>query len=264
MCEDVARSVHIARQLGTPMPIAPADVDALLRALPERLRPAPAAPGRSGGATMTADRPPRSSRTVRSGSSPGARRCTARRRCARSRSQSRGIAEQPRRRPSGRRRARVEAGAHRRRARSAGRCLDANGDDGCLGVITWMHTFSPAKMWIHGLDELRKPLLHLHTQANESLPWSTIDMDFMNLNQAAHGDREFAHVQTRLGVVRKTVAGHITDPEVVGRVVTLGAGRASGPRRCGTCAWSASATTCATSPSPRATRSRPSTASACR
>src|SRR6478735_5619963 len=96
--------------------------------------------------------------------------------------------------------------------------LDANGDDGCLGVITWMHTFSPAKMWIHGLDELRKPMLHLHTQANEALPWSTIDMDFMNLNQAAHGDREFAHVQTRLGVARKTVAGHVSDPEVGRRV----------------------------------------------
>ena len=93
-------------------------------------------------------------------------------------------------------------------------CLDANRDDRCIGVIAWMHTFSPAKMWIQGLDELRKPLLHLHTQANESLPWSEIDMDFMNLNQAAHGDREFAHVQTRLGVARKTVAGHVSDPDV--------------------------------------------------
>jgi L-arabinose isomerase len=99
-------------------------------------------------------------------------------------------------------------------------CLDANGDDRCLGVITWMHTFSPAKMWIQGLDELRKPLLHLHTQANEALPWSTIDMDFMNLNQAAHGDREFAHVVTRLGVPRKTVAGHVDDPRVDRRVQT--------------------------------------------
>lgn len=97
-------------------------------------------------------------------------------------------------------------------------CLDANSDDRCIGVTAWMHTFSPAKMWIHGLDELRKPLLHLHTQANRGLPWSTIDMDFMNLNQAAHGDREFAHIQTRLGVVRKTVAGHVDDP-VVGRRV---------------------------------------------
>ena len=99
-------------------------------------------------------------------------------------------------------------------------CLDANSDDRCIGVIAWMHTFSPAKMWIQGLDELRKPLLHLHTQANESLPWSTIDMDFMNLNQAAHGDREFAHVQTRLGVARKTVAGHVSDPGVQGRIFT--------------------------------------------
>ena len=99
-------------------------------------------------------------------------------------------------------------------------CLDANGDDGCIGVVAWMHTFSPAKMWIQGLDELRKPLLHLHTQANESLPWSTIDMEFMNLNQAAHGDREFAHVQTRLGVARKTVAGHIRDPAVICRIIT--------------------------------------------
>ena len=143
-------------------------------------------------------------------------------------------------------------------------CLDANGDDGCIGVITWMHTFSPAKMWIHGLDELRKPLLHLHTQANESLPWSTIDMDFMNLNQAAHGDREFAHVQTRLGVVRKTVAGHVSDPTVSTRIGDVGPGAPSGAPALRSSAWSASATTCATSPSPRATRSRPSTASASR
>ncbi|KPC66479.1 arabinose isomerase, partial [Streptomyces sp. NRRL F-6602] len=75
-------------------------------------------------------------------------------------------------------------------------CLDAEADDTCAGLIAWMHTFSPAKMWISGLDALRKPLLHLHTQANQALPWATIDMDFMNLNQAAHGDREFGHVQT--------------------------------------------------------------------
>ena len=72
-----------------------------------------------------------------------------------------------------------------------------------------MHTFSPAKMWIAGLDLLRKPLLHLHTQANVELPWSSIDMDFMNLNQAAHGDREFGYIQSRIGVARKTVAGHV-------------------------------------------------------
>ncbi|MFD9125450.1 L-arabinose isomerase [Kitasatospora sp. NPDC059571] len=97
-------------------------------------------------------------------------------------------------------------------------CLDANADDTCIGLITWMHTFSPAKMWIAGLDALRKPLLHLHTQANTRLPWSTIDMDFMNLNQAAHGDREFGHIQSRLGIARKTVAGHATDPATVHRI----------------------------------------------
>ncbi|GAB7042934.1 MULTISPECIES: L-arabinose isomerase [Catenuloplanes] len=96
--------------------------------------------------------------------------------------------------------------------------LDANADRNCIGVIAWMHTFSPAKMWITGLDTLRKPLLHLHTQHNVSLPWSTIDMDFMNLNQAAHGDREFGFIQARLGVPRKTIAGHASDPTVVRRV----------------------------------------------
>lgn len=97
-------------------------------------------------------------------------------------------------------------------------CLDASADDDCIGVIAWMHTFSPARMWIAGLNALDKPLLHLHTQANRSLPWSEIDMDFMNLNQAAHGDREFGYVQTRLGVTRKIVAGHVTDPTVRSRV----------------------------------------------
>ncbi|MFI9119727.1 L-arabinose isomerase [Streptomyces bikiniensis] len=97
-------------------------------------------------------------------------------------------------------------------------CLEAGADDRCIGVIAWMHTFSPAKMWIAGLDALSKPLLHLHTQANRRLPWSTIDMDFMNLNQAAHGDREFGFVQTRLGVARKTVAGHVSAPDVVDRI----------------------------------------------
>ncbi|HYJ76453.1 MAG TPA: L-arabinose isomerase [Kineosporiaceae bacterium] len=97
-------------------------------------------------------------------------------------------------------------------------CLDATASDECIGVVAWMHTFSPAKMWIGGLEALRKPLLHLHTQANVSLPWSQIDMDFMNLNQAAHGDREFGYIQTRLGVARKIVAGHVSDPSVVERV----------------------------------------------
>jgi L-arabinose isomerase len=94
----------------------------------------------------------------------------------------------------------------------------ANSDPDCVGVIAWMHTFSPAKMWITGLDALRKPLLHLHTQLHRELPWATIDMDFMNLNQAAHGDREFGFVQTRIGAVRKTVAGHATDERLQQRI----------------------------------------------
>jgi L-arabinose isomerase len=98
--------------------------------------------------------------------------------------------------------------------------LDANADDRCLGVIAWMHTFSPARMWILGLDALRKPLLHLHTQANVELPWADIDMDFMNLNQAAHGDREFGYLATRLSVARKTVVGHATHASVQRKVGT--------------------------------------------
>jgi L-arabinose isomerase len=94
----------------------------------------------------------------------------------------------------------------------------ANAAPGTIGVIAWMHTFSPAKMWIAGLDALAKPLLHLHTQSNVELPWADIDMDFMNLNQAAHGDREFGYIQARLGVARKTVAGHVSDPRLVRRV----------------------------------------------
>jgi L-arabinose isomerase len=96
--------------------------------------------------------------------------------------------------------------------------LEANSAPECVGVIAWMHTFSPAKMWIAGLDALRKPLLHLHTQAGMALPWSSIDMDFMNLNQAAHGDREFGYIQSRLGVARKTVAGHVDSPVVRARI----------------------------------------------
>lgn len=96
--------------------------------------------------------------------------------------------------------------------------LDAGSDDRVLGVITWMHTFSPAKMWIAGLSALDKPLLHLHTQANVELPWSTIDFDFMNLNQAAHGDREYAYLATRLGLARTTVVGHVSNPAVTARI----------------------------------------------
>ncbi len=104
--------------------------------------------------------------------------------------------------------------------------LDANADDAVLGVITWMHTFSPAKMWIAGLTALDKPLLHLHTQANVELPWDSIDFDFMNLNQAAHGDREYAYLATRLGVPRTTVVGHASNPAVARRVGTWARGAA--------------------------------------
>ncbi len=98
--------------------------------------------------------------------------------------------------------------------------LEVNANDDVIGVIAWMHTFSPAKMWISGLDALRKPLLHLHTQANVELPWSDIDFDFMNLNQAAHGDREFGYIQTRMGVARKTVVGHVSNPAVLDQIST--------------------------------------------
>ncbi|MBP3197706.1 MAG: L-arabinose isomerase, partial [Butyrivibrio sp.] len=92
---------------------------------------------------------------------------------------------------------------------------EANNDPECAGVITWMHTFSPAKMWIIGLQEYKKPLCHLHTQFNEEIPYDTIDMDFMNENQSAHGDREYGHIVTRMGIERKVIVGHWSDPDVV-------------------------------------------------
>jgi L-arabinose isomerase len=87
-------------------------------------------------------------------------------------------------------------------------CMEANADKKCIGLVIWMHTFSPAKMWIAGLAALKKPFLHLHTQFNSDIPWSTIDMDFMNLNQSAHGDREFGFIGSRMGLKRKVVVGH--------------------------------------------------------
>jgi L-arabinose isomerase len=97
-------------------------------------------------------------------------------------------------------------------------CLEANNASNCAGLILWMHTFSPSKMWIGGLSLLRKPFLHLHTQFNRDLPWGEIDMDFMNLNQAAHGDREAGFIHTRLRLNRKVVVGHWSDPQVQDRV----------------------------------------------
>ena len=98
--------------------------------------------------------------------------------------------------------------------------LQANAEDSCIGVIAWMHTFSPAKMWILGIDALRKPLLQLHTQFAAELPWATLDMDYMNLNQAAHGDREFGYILSRLGQPRKIVVGHATQPATRAKVAT--------------------------------------------
>ena len=95
---------------------------------------------------------------------------------------------------------------------------EANTAKNCIGIIAWMHTFSPAKMWIGGLKILQKPLLHLHTQFNRDIPWSDIDMDFMNLNQSAHGDREFGFMMSRMRMNRKVVVGHWQDDEVLKQI----------------------------------------------
>lgn len=97
-------------------------------------------------------------------------------------------------------------------------CSRANSTESCIGLITWMHTFSPARMWIRGLSVLNKPFLHFHTQLNRDIPWETIDMDFMNLNQSAHGDREFGFIGTRMRLNRKVVVGHYQDPDAVDRI----------------------------------------------
>ena len=97
---------------------------------------------------------------------------------------------------------------------------EANEDENCAGVITWMHTFSPAKSWILGLQEFRKPLLHMHTQFNQEIPYDTIDMDFMNENQSAHGDREYGHIVSRMGIERKIIVGHWSDENVLNRIAS--------------------------------------------
>ena len=96
--------------------------------------------------------------------------------------------------------------------------IAANSAPNCIGIVAWMHTFSPAKMWIEGLQILRKPLADLHTQFNRDIPWDSIDMDFMNLNQTAHGGREFGHIGARLRLPRKAIVGHWEDPEVHARL----------------------------------------------
>jgi L-arabinose isomerase len=99
-------------------------------------------------------------------------------------------------------------------------CLEANKDQRCIGLIFWMHTFSPAKMWISGLKFLQKPFVHLHTQFNRDIPWAEIDMDFMNLNQSAHGDREFGFIVARMRLNRKVIVGHWQDQEVLKKLDT--------------------------------------------
>jgi L-arabinose isomerase len=99
-------------------------------------------------------------------------------------------------------------------------CQEANNDQKCIGLITWMHTFSPAKMWIRGLSILHKPFVHLHTQYNRHLPWSEIDMDFMNLNQSAHGDREFGFIGSRMRLNRKVIVGFWQDEDVLSSLAT--------------------------------------------
>jgi L-arabinose isomerase len=99
-------------------------------------------------------------------------------------------------------------------------CIDANAAPNCIGLITWMHTFSPAKMWIAGLKQLQKPFVHLHTQFNRDIPWSEIDMDFMNLNQSAHGGREFGFIGTRMRIDRKVIVGYWQDPQVLEELST--------------------------------------------
>lgn len=99
-------------------------------------------------------------------------------------------------------------------------CLEANTNENCIGIIAWMHTFSPAKMWIGGLKILQKPVCHLHTQFNRDIPWNDIDMDFMNLNQSAHGDREFGFIMTRMRTRRKVIVGHWQNTTVLNKINT--------------------------------------------
>jgi L-arabinose isomerase len=124
--------------------------------------------------------------------------------------------------------------------------LEANSTPECIGVIAWMHTFSPAKMWIAVSTRCASRCCTCTRSSTRRCPWQSIDMDFMNLNQAAHGDREFGYIQTRIGVARKTVAGHVPTRRYAG-ASTDGCARHAGTPTCVRCDWRASATTCATS-----------------
>ena len=121
-------------------------------------------------------------------------------------------------------------------------CLEATATGRCIGMVAWMHTFSPARMWIAGLKALQKPLCHLHTQFNRDIPWSTIDMEFMNLNQSAHGDREFGFICARMRRERKVIVGHWREPEVAGELAVWTRAAAAWADKAGS---PGSATTCA-------------------
>ena len=123
-------------------------------------------------------------------------------------------------------------------------CIEANASDSCIGVIAWMHTFSPARMWISGLQTLQKPLLHLHTQFNRDLPWSDIDMDFMNLNQAAHGDREFGFIGSRMRSLQEGRGRALAATRTWRNGSLPGAVPPRPGARRTTCVWPGSATTC--------------------
>ena len=133
-------------------------------------------------------------------------------------------------------------------------CADANNQTTCIGLITWMHTFSPAKMWINGLKILRKPILHLHTQFNRDIPWNSIDMDFMNLNQSAHGDREFGFMMSRMRIRRKVVTGYWQDQQVVRQIAEWTQGCCGLERLAGSEVFDGSVIICGRWPSPRETK----------
>ena len=257
MFEDVARTVHIARQLGEPGP--------------DRRRPT-STPSTTATRTSTASSHTEQrsrddiDRTARSGSSPAARTCTATRRCARSPTQSQADRGRARRR---RRHARArsswkpvltDADAIRRVL------LDANADDRVRRRDRLdAHLLARPRCGSPGSTRCASRCCTCTPRPTSSCPGPTIDMDFMNLNQAAHGDREFGYIADPAAACRaRPWSGHVADPVVAQRVGDVGA-RGRRPRpRCARCGWPASATTCATSRSPRATRSRPSSASASR
>ena len=246
MCEDVARTVHISRQLGEPRADRAGRHRRAVRPLPERLRTGV----------------PRVKPQI--WFLTGSQHLYGPETLDQVAASPQQIQQLLRRRAAARRRDRRQAGAHRQRRRSGTVMLEANADPACLGVIAWMHTFSPAKMWITGLDALRKPLLHLHTQLNAG---AAVGVHRHGLHEPEPGRARRPGVRlhpdpARRGPqdgrrARRRPGGGRADRR-------LGPGRGRRRRTCAACGWPASATTCATSRSPRATRSRPSCGSASR